>query len=69
MGLQFENLVVNNKAIVRKAIGVPAEEIVFSNPYFQRTTKEQQGCQIDYLIQTRYNNLFVCEIKILTQGN
>jgi hypothetical protein len=29
----------------------------------QRKTGRSKGCQIDYLIQTRYNNLFVCEIK------
>lgn len=23
----------------------------------------QRGCQIDYMIQTKYNMLFVCEIK------
>jgi len=32
--------------------------------HFQKNnTKNQQGCQIDYLIQTKYNGLFVCEIK------
>ena len=26
-------------------------------------TTTQQGCQIDYLIQTKTNNLFICEFK------
>ena len=39
------------------------KEIVFDNPFFQTKTKKHDGCQIDYLIQTRFNNLFICEIK------
>lgn len=39
------------------------EEVIFSNPYFQRKTKAHPGCQIDFLIQTRFNNIYVCEIK------
>jgi uncharacterized protein len=26
-------------------------------------THRSQGCQIDYLIQTKFNTLYVCEIK------
>ena len=26
-------------------------------------TKTKKGCQIDYLIQTKFNTLFACEIK------
>lgn len=33
------------------------------NPFFQHKTNRQAGCQIDYLIQTRFNTLFACEIK------
>ena len=33
------------------------------NPYFQKQTSKRNGCQIDYLIQTRFNTLFACEIK------
>ena len=42
---------------------MPSEEIIFSNPYFQKKTKTHQGCQIDLLIQTKFNCLYVCEIK------
>lgn len=63
MGLQFENLVLNNRKFIHQALGVKLEEIILDNPFFQHKTKKQKGCQIDYLIQTRYRNLFVCEIK------
>ena len=63
MGLQFENLVLNNRKQIWQLLGVTPEEIVVDNPYFQRKTSKQNVCQIDYLIQTRYNTLFVCEVK------
>jgi hypothetical protein len=37
--------------------------VIFDNPYFQKKTKSHQGCQIDYMIQTKYNSLYLCEIK------
>ncbi|MBL8676562.1 MAG: ATPase, partial [Alphaproteobacteria bacterium] len=63
MGLQFENLVLTNRKHVHQRLMLKPEEIVSDNPYFQRPTTKQKGCQIDYLIQTRYNTLFACEIK------
>jgi hypothetical protein len=63
MGLQFENLVLSNRKEIHQWLMLKPEEIVSDNPYFQRKTEKQKGCQIDYLIQTRYNTLFVCEIK------
>ncbi len=63
MGLQFENLILNNRLCIWKALGIAASDIVIDGPFFQRKTSRIQGCQIDYLIQTRYNGLFVCEIK------
>ncbi|MCX7114454.1 MAG: hypothetical protein NTW08_00855 [Gammaproteobacteria bacterium] len=63
LGLQFENLVLNNDARVIELLGIPAEEIIFSNPFFQKKTKAHDGCQIDLLIQTKFNCLYICEIK------
>ncbi len=63
MGLQFENLVVHNRKTVWKLAGISPEEVVMDGPFFQKSTKRQPGCQIDYLIQTRFHNLYVCEIK------
>lgn len=39
------------------------EEIIADSPFFQRQTTGQEGCQIDYMIQTKYNCLYVCEVK------
>ncbi len=63
MGLQFENLVVHNRKTFLKLAGISPEEIVMDGPFFQRPTKRQPGCQIDYMIQTRFHNLYICEIK------
>jgi uncharacterized protein len=63
ISLQFENLVLNNDSCIIKLLGVPPEEVIFSNPFFQKKTKTHPGCQIDLLIQTKFNCLYVCEIK------
>jgi AAA+ ATPase superfamily predicted ATPase len=63
MGLQFENLVLKNRVLISKFLNIDPNEIINDNPYCQRGTKARQGCQIDYMIQTRYNCLYVCEIK------
>lgn len=31
--------------------------------FFQNTAARQPGCQIDYMVQTRFNTLYVCEVK------
>jgi hypothetical protein len=67
MGLQFENLVLKNRKKIWKALGIKAADIVADNPYFQNQTTAKKGCQIDYLIQTRFNTLFACEIKFSSQ--
>ncbi len=67
LGLQFENLVLNNRDLVIKALTINPEEILADDPYFQRPTLQQKGCQIDYLIQTRTKTLYVCEIKFSSQ--
>jgi len=63
MGLQFENLVINNLKGLCKILKIDVQDIVMAGPFFQRKTKRQAGCQIDLLIQTRHNNLYLCEIK------
>lgn len=63
MGFQFETLVLNNRQLIQRALRIAPEDIVIDNIYYQRATKAMPGCQIDYLIQTRTGNLFVCEIK------
>jgi hypothetical protein len=63
MGLQFENLVLKNRSYIKNVLGIRNEDIESNNPFFQRQTKKVPGCQIDYLIQTRFNILYVCEFK------
>ncbi len=63
MGLQFENLIVHNRKTVWKLLRISPEEVVCDGPFFQRATQRQLGCQIDYLIQTRFSTLYICEIK------
>lgn len=63
MGLQFENFVLNNRKKIWELLHISPDDIIWNNPFFQRTTKKKPGCQIDYLIQTKFGGLYVCEIK------
>ena len=63
MGLQFENLVLKNRLKIIEILGIKLYDVTAENPFFQRKTVKQKGCQIDYLIQTRFNTMFACEIK------
>lgn len=63
MALQFENLVLNNRDMILKTLGINPEDVLSENPYFQHGTTKQKGCQIDYMIQTKHRSLYVCEIK------
>lgn len=63
IGLQFENLVLNNRQEIKKLLGIKPGDTLVDGPYFQRKTTKQQGCQIDYMLQTVFNNLYICEIK------
>lgn len=67
-GLQFENLVLGQRRTVWELLKIDPNEIVFDNPYFQKRTKSHAGCQIDYLIQTRFGTLYLCEIKFLQEA-
>jgi uncharacterized protein len=63
MGLQFENLVLSNRKLIKNIIGLNEANILCDGPYYQRPTKSVKGCQIDYLIQDRFNTLYLFEIK------
>ena len=63
MGLQFENLVVHNFKEIWKVLNLSAEDVTMDGPFFQTSTARQPGCQIDYMIQTRFHNLYICEVK------
>lgn len=63
MGLQFENLILNNRPLIHKTLNIKPDEIISENPFYQHKTKRYSGCQIDYMIQTKFGSLYVCEIK------
>ncbi len=62
MGLQFENLVLNNLNQILKILEISPESLYSASPYFQNPTKLSPGCQVDLLIQTKYT-IYVIEIK------
>lgn len=67
MGLQVENLILNNRDFIKNQLKINPNDIIIDNPFFQRKNKKQLGCQIDYMIQTRFNVLYIIEIKFLAR--
>lgn len=63
LGFQIETLLLNNRAVLIKALGIAPSDVVADNPYVQRATAKLKGCQIDYLVQTRFKTLYVCAFK------
>lgn len=63
IGLQLENLLLQNRNLLLKSIGINQTDIIASGPFRQIKTTTKQGCQIDYLIQTNTKNIFICEFK------
>lgn len=63
MGLQLETLLLQSRSLLLQKLGISAVDVVRSGPYRQNKTTTQQGCQIDYLIQTKTNALYICEFK------
>jgi AAA+ ATPase superfamily predicted ATPase len=63
LGLQFENIVLKNRLVIFDRLHIDPNDVLYDNPFFQRKTLRQAGCQIDYLIQIRQQTLYVCEIK------
>lgn len=62
MGLQFENLVLNNQQLIEKELGIEGQ-VLQGGPYYQTNTQRYKGCQIDLLLETEYS-LYICEIKL-----
>ncbi len=63
MGLQFENLVIQNAPTLFDHLNLSTGDVEMYGPYFQRPTQRQKGSQVDLAIQTRHRTLFLCEIK------
>ncbi len=63
LGLQLEVLLLQNRKLLIQKLGISPIDIVRSGPYRQTKTAAQQGCQIDYLVQSKTNSLYICEFK------
>lgn len=63
MGFQIENLLLKNRKELLKALGLHPADVLMDNPYVQKPTGKQRGCQIDYLVQTHTKGLYLCEFK------
>lgn len=66
-GLQVENLLIKNRSRLFSTLALEPGDVMHAGPYFQKPTSRQPGCQIDYLIETRYRTLFACECKFTTE--
>jgi len=62
MGLQFENLVLNNLDVLCQLIGLEGKLVTSAAPFVRRKRAGSPGLQIDLLIQTP-KALYVIEIK------
>lgn len=62
VGLQFENLVLGNLAIILDRIGLSHVPVLNAGPYFQARTARRSRCQIDLLLRTK-QSLYVFEVK------
>ncbi len=67
MGLQLENLFLKSTSVAHRMVGLDPSEIVAAGPFVQTATKHRRGCQIDYLVETRFHTLYVFEIKFVQQ--
>jgi len=61
MGLQFENLILNNVEPILRKMGLENVPVLSAAP-FRKTGRGGAGCQIDLLIQTR-KSVCVVEVK------
>jgi AAA+ ATPase superfamily predicted ATPase len=64
MGLQFENLVLNNLQQVVRHLEINPSTLVNASPYFQSKTLRVEATQVDLLIQCK-NTIYICEIKFI----
>jgi uncharacterized protein len=62
MGLQFQNMVLNNLPLVLEVLKINVSQLRSASPYFQNETARQKACQVDLLIDTKYA-VYLCEIK------
>jgi hypothetical protein len=62
-GFQLEALLLQNRDLIYDALRIPKSSIINAGPFIQRKSNIVEGCQIDFLIQTKDCVLYVCEFK------
>ena len=62
LGLQFENLVINNLKTLCRLIGLGGRLVVSAAPFRRRASSSSPGVQVDLLIQTP-KSVYVVEVK------
>ena len=62
MGLQFENLVLNNFQTLARRIGLVGKGVESVAPYFRRGRTAGNGVQIDMLVQLP-KSVYLVEVK------
>ena len=64
MGLQFENIILQNRDLILRNLGIVDGQVVSAAPYVQRKKSTNSGaCQVDLLIHTDLDVFYLCEFK------
>jgi hypothetical protein len=59
----FKNLIIQSRESLWSLLNLKKEDIVFAGPYFQRKTLISEESQIDYLIETKQKEVYLCEVR------
>ncbi len=62
LGYALENLVLDNREMIREALEISPHHIINDGPFYQPANQKQAGCQVDYMIELD-GTLYLCEIK------
>jgi AAA+ ATPase superfamily predicted ATPase len=68
IGLQFENLVLNNISGLLAQMGLSNTPILNAGPHYQTQTKAHESCQIDLMLRSK-ETLYVFEVKFRKRIN
>ena len=64
MGYQFEATLLNNFDLILQLLDINKQSVIWGDSFIQtKNAKNKGGCQIDLLIHTKDQALFVCEFK------
>ena len=62
VGLQFENLVLNNIDMLLVHMGLSNSTIINAGSFFQSQTSIRKSCQIDLMLRSK-ESLYIFEVK------